>query len=307
MVQKYAAIVVQRWTRGHLCRLDLAVSYCAAREIQRIWRGYCQCVDFTISVIAAITIQAFIRKQNAIRNYKEMRICQWVERSFLNKQANKIQSAYRAYIDRRIILKATSVIQAAAHAFIRRRKWDRLKRGMILLQASFRARLVRQQRSEIVSIIARRVHHANLRAREAPKSRLGCRTNLALGILQTSDKLSEIMEAATTLEAAARLSSVCCKVFTEADASRILLDYVKKCNRSLPHMELALCVLLTLDNVTRYRAFIPSFADCFSAEVFLDEIQKFRDKDGIFCLSMDLLKRIADSNPTVMVSLIVAV
>jgi len=168
------------------------------------------------------------------------------------------------------------------------------------LQASFRARLVRQQRSEIVSIIARRVHHANLRAREAPKSRLGCRTNLALGILQTSDKLSEIMEAAKTLEAATRLSSVCCKVFTEADASRILLDYVKKCNRSLPHMELALCVLLTLDNVTRYRAFIPSFADCFSAEVFLDEIQKFRDKDGIFCLSMDLLKRIADSNPTVM-------
>jgi len=59
-------------------------------------------------------------------------------------------------------------------------------------------------------------------------------------------------------------------------------------------VELVHWILLILENVGHHKSFLKGFADCKSAEVFLDKVQMFRDKDGIFCLSVSLLQRIVD-------------
>ena len=61
-------------------------------------------------------------------------------------------------------------------------------------------------------------------------------------------------------------------------------------------MELKEHILLTLENVAQYPHLVVSFAHYKYAEVFLDNIQVFRDKDGIFCLAVILLDRIARAN-----------
>jgi len=61
-------------------------------------------------------------------------------------------------------------------------------------------------------------------------------------------------------------------------------------------MELKEHILLTLENVAQYPSLVGSFAHYKYAEVFLDNIQVFRDKDGIFCLAVVLLDRIAKAN-----------
>jgi hypothetical protein len=107
------------------------------------------------------------------------------------------------------------------------------------------------------------------------------------------------MDAVKELEASTRLSVVCCQVFTKANAANILLHLIQSCNRSVPHMELKEHILLTLENVSRYPSLVGSFAHYKYAEVFLDNIQVFRDKDGIFCLAISLLDRISSANPHV--------
>jgi abnormal spindle-like microcephaly-associated protein len=299
MVLKYAATTIQRWTRGYLCRVDHAISCFAACEIQRVWRGYSQFVDFAFSVLSAIKIQSIVRMSISISAYRAKKLAAWVEKSFVNKKALIIQDAFHRYGHRKRLLKAANTIEAAVSAFLHRKRIRTLTRGMIRLQGVFRARLIRRQQSKNISNLARRIFRANKRAKDDPRLRLGYRTGRALAVLQTSTSLSEIMEAVKILEASTRLSVVCCEVFTKANAGLILLEVVRKCNRSVPHVELVHCILLTLDNVAQHRDFLPSFAECSSAEVFLDKVQTFRDKDAIFCLSVDLLKRIFDYNPIV--------
>ena len=108
------------------------------------------------------------------------------------------------------------------------------------------------------------------------------------------------MDAVKTLEVATRLSKHSCKEFTDINAAKILLDLIRACNRSLPHVELVHWILLTLENIGQHSSFLPSISDCKSAEVFLDKVQMFRDKDGIFCLSVSLLRRIIVADQTVL-------
>lgn len=298
-IYKYATTLIQRHTRGYLCRVDQEIASFAACEIQRVWRGYNQFVDFVFSVLSAIKIQSVFRMRISMNAYREMELIFLAEKLYVNKKALVIQDAFQRYTHKKRLFKAAITIQVAACAFLHRQRSRIFKKGIVRLQAAFRAKTARHKRPKKISLVARRVIRANKRAREDPKLRLGYRTHHALDILQNSASLSAIMEAVKTLEASTRLSIVCCAVFTKANAAKILLEVVVKCNRSVPHVELVNCILLTLDNVARHRPFVSSFADYSAAEVFLDKMQAFRDKDSIFCLCVDLLKRIADCNPSV--------
>ena len=144
-----------------------------------------------------------------------------------------------------------------------------------------------------------KIKEETTRALLDPTLRLGYRTSRALEILQTSQSLTKIMDAVKELEASTRLSVVCCQVFTKVNAANILLYLIQSCNRSVPHMELKEHILLTLENVAQYPSLVGSFAHYKYAEVFLDNIQVFRDKDGIFCLAVMLLGRITKADKDV--------
>jgi abnormal spindle-like microcephaly-associated protein len=286
-----AATVIQRVTRGYLARVDLDVANFAACEMQRVWRGYAGFADFVISVIAIIKIQSVLRMKMAKLTLRERKLTARVEAAYANRQAKTIQSAFRDFLLWRRLSQATRTIQRAARAYLFIRRAGKITRGVKRLQAIVRAHMLRRNRPKKVLIAVRRINQANARAVEDPKMRLGYRTESALKVLLTSTRLSEIMFAVTTLETATRLSIVCCEEFTRAGAADILLALIRTCNRSLPHVELLHHILLTLENVASHDSLLPGFLDPVSAEIFMDLVQMFRDKDGIFCLSIFLLNR----------------
>jgi abnormal spindle-like microcephaly-associated protein len=298
-----SAILIQKWTRGHICRADLAVLNFAACEIQRIWRGCSQFIDFAFMVISIVKIQAVARKFVAKRRFDTLKRVAWAEKRFLNKKASIIQLNFRSFAHRKKLGNAAARIQAFSRQFLRERKLRKVKKGVIQFQACTRAIAVRRKRPKKLVVLASRVIRANERSVKDPKMRLGYRTTNALTILQTSTRLAEIMAAVKTLEASTRLSVGCCEVFTRVNAAHILLNLIAGCNRSVPHVELVHFTLLTLDNVAQHARLLPNFADCGTAEIFLDKMLMFRDNDSIFCLSVSLLGRIAGCNPAVMVRL----
>mgnify|MGYP000458432913 CR=1 FL=1 len=56
-------------------------------------------------------------------------------------------------------------------------------------------------------------------------------------------------------------------------------------------MELLNNILLTFKNVARYDFLLTYVATPSAAQIFLDLVQMFRDKDFIFCYSVGLLER----------------
>jgi abnormal spindle-like microcephaly-associated protein len=300
LYEKYSATAIQATTRGFLARINIEIEHFAACEIQRIWRGYNQFVDYVYTVMAVIKIQSAMRRCLAVKKFEDTKLGLWADQCFVNKKAALIQQAFRAHLYRERMSNAAKIIQVAFREYIERWKANMLSRATIRLQAAFRARAVRQKRTRTITDIAHKIHRANVRAKQDPKQKLGFRTSNALTVLQTSTSLAEIMGAVKTLESSTRLSVNCCEVFTKASAAKILLDLIRACNRSLPHVELVHWILLTLENVGQHKAFLSSFSDCKSAEVFLDKVQMFRDKDGIFCLSVSLLRRVIHNDQNVL-------
>lgn len=295
LVIKYSAHTIQKYTRGLLSRVDLAVKYFAATEIQRVWRGSCTC-SLKAMALCVIKIQSAMRMMSAKKKLDTLRILKWVETCNKNKNASVIQTSFREYALRKRRGNAAIIIQNAYRFYSELRYIRAASRGVIKLQSRFRGALVRKKRSKRLCQLAHRIGKETRRAIQNPTLRLGYRTSRALEILQTSQSLTKIMDAVKELEASTRLSVVCCQVFTKVNAADILLHLIQSCNRSVPHMELKVHILLTLENVAQYPALLGSFANQKYAEVFLDNVQVFRDKDGIFGLAVILLDRITKAD-----------
>ena len=286
---QWAALTIQAVGRGYIARSDLELQHFAASEIQRIWRGYSCFADYSTAVFSAVKIQAAMRKCLAQNKADSLRLELWAEQRFFERKASIIQGAFFKFMYEKQRKEAAVVIQQAASSFLARRSMAKVFIGIRKLQAISRGRVVRKRRSKKAAILSKRIVKANRKAREDPSLRLGRRTTSALKVLETSTRLSEIMAAVTTLEAATRLSIKCCEDFVLANATSILLALIKTCNRSLPHVELLHMILLAFENVSMHRHLRPRFLDTVAAEIFLDLVQMFRDKDGILCLSIALL------------------
>eukprot|EP00751_Fragilariopsis_kerguelensis_P001774 CAMPEP_0170818724 /NCGR_PEP_ID=MMETSP0733-20121128/40948_1 /TAXON_ID=186038 /ORGANISM="Fragilariopsis kerguelensis, Strain L26-C5" /LENGTH=307 /DNA_ID=CAMNT_0011178975 /DNA_START=4000 /DNA_END=4919 /DNA_ORIENTATION=- len=233
---------------------------------------------------------------SAKKQVGELKILYWAEKCYRNRNATIIQISYRKYVQRERRNMAANEIQKAFRYYSHLVRIQKASRGIVALQSLFRAVRIRNKRSKKVALVAHRVIEETRRAIQNPTMQLGFRTSRALEILQTSQSLTKIMDAVKELEASTRISVVCCQVFTKVNAANILLHLIQSCNRSVPHMELKEHILLTLENVAQYPSLVGSFAHYKYAEVFLDNIQVFRDKDGIFCLAVVLLDRIAKAN-----------
>lgn len=298
LVVKFATDTIQRYTRGYLTRIDNEIKHFAATEIQRLWRGF-RMPSLVSMVASAILIQSTMRMARSRWEVQRLKVAFWTEFFYRNRKASVIQSAYRMYRRREKEDQAARIIQGFFRFYSQLRRIQLVSRGMIHMQALFRGVTVRQRRNKRLVQVAQRLKVESDRAIENPFLRLGNRTDRALYILETSQSLTKIMDAVKELEASTRLSVVCCQVFTKANAADILLHLIQSCNRSVPHMELKEHILLTLENVAQFPSLVGSFAHYKYAEVFLDNIQVFRDKDGIFCLAVTLLDRISKADPAV--------
>ena len=298
------ATIAQKTIRGFLSRVESDIQAYAACEIQRIWRGYSANVDFVVAVIAAIKLQSFFRKRSAVIYVIDLRWQEMIalaDRRYKDKKIVKIQRIFRTYIRLLHMSYFAAVIQRLVRDFLTRTKWRCTIRGIVEFQSFVRALSVRRRRSTATIKASERVMQATLRAQKDPSMRLGERTNVALRVLQTSKRLSEIMGAITALETSTRLSRNCCFAFAGAAAPEILYNLIRTCNRSLPHVELLHYVLLTLRNVASHPALVAIVATGSAAEIYMDLIQMFRDKDTIFSLAIRLLEVVLQTNMTLQV------
>ena len=293
------ASLIQKVIRGFLCRVEVEIRNFAAVEIQKVWRGYIANVDFMVAAISAIKIQSIVRQKTARSVAHSLRRAQLLvkaERLFKEQQAAKIQRTFRAHLHFLRTVCFVVTIQRYARKYLARKKRRLVIKAIVVFQSHSRAHLIRLSRPMKTRRVAERVIQATFRAQQDPSMRLGERTNAALLVLQRSKRLSEIMVAITTLETSTRLSRKCCVAFAEAAAPGILYNLIRTCNRSLPHIELLHYVLQTLRNVANHQDLVDMVATASSAEIYMDLVQMFRDKDTVFTLAIGLLEVVVHSS-----------
>mmetsp|Transcript_36315 Transcript_36315/g.87585 ORF Transcript_36315/g.87585 Transcript_36315/m.87585 type:complete len:1780 (+) Transcript_36315:1382-6721(+) len=286
---RQAALIVQGFARGILCRKEIRRQDEAATNIQRMWRGYFSSSVYLLVYLGVLKAQSMVRMRIVRRRYTVLKF----QRSH---SARLIQRAYRRYVLREQMERAASLFQRCFREYAEKKRIALVSHGVLQFQSVVRGALVRKRRSKRLVEVARRLVAETKKALRYPNLRLGARTHRALEIIRHSESLTKIMEAVKELEASTRLSYVCCEVFTRAGASEDLLRLIQSCNRSVPHMELKEHILLTLENIGHHEDLVLSLATSKYCEVFMDNIQVFRDKDGIFCLAVSLLDRITSSD-----------
>jgi len=291
-LQKRATLLIQRTYRGFIVRLYFKVQNDAACNIQRIWRGYHAFAGFVDSILAAIGIQSAMRMKLAEIHANRMRMRIVALQMLHDKCATRIQKCLREYLYKKRTDRASRAIQSLMRVYLRKVAFMKLRIGVIAFQAVTRGCRVRRRRTKVIEKQALRVQRANVKAAKDPKLRLGYRTRSALRALLKMTRLSELHSAISTLEVATRLSEACCTAFADTGAPAVLFSLIRTCNRSLPHTELLHTILLTMYNVASYDYLLPSMATATGVEVFLDLVQMFRDKDGIFFLATTLLERV---------------
>lgn len=278
--QVQMAVKIQSHTRGFHVRNSMAVKHFSVTQIQKCWRGFIPRSDFMIIILMAVKIQAFFRMKLAQKRVDIIML----ETKTWPDAAIKIQKVFRGYQSRSQV--------------------ERREKRIILLQSLGRGFLVRRRdRRKTVKTLRSRINHANHVAKQNPKLLLCHRTFAALEVLQKSTRLSEIMNAVCALEFSTRYSENCCKKFCEARAPDILFRAIRTLNRSRPHIELLGYILKTLTNIAKYDMLLTYVASLNAAEVFLDLIQMFRDKDDIFYLTVALLDRCVRFDDEILVSL----
>jgi abnormal spindle-like microcephaly-associated protein len=298
---KYEATKLQRCVRGHLTRLQLRILRIAATEIQRIWLGFVAREFLAWKLLAVIRLQSFFRSvsaRNLVDRVKEEKVA---FHHLCVCCATKIQCAFRVFVHQRKLIVAATVVERAVLRFLSRNTFGKVRRGVVRVQCLARGHTVRRYRSKKLNHHASRIAAATEMALRNPSMKLSCRTQSSLDILRASKSLSEIMTSVCVLEMATRLSQVCCETFVQARAPDVLFSLIHTCNRSLPHIALLQYILLTLTNVARFDALVPSLATVKGVEIFLDLVQMFRDKELVFCLVAKLLERVVRSNEEVLV------
>jgi abnormal spindle-like microcephaly-associated protein len=290
--KKIAAIDIQRMGRGFLVRLEKKMQIAGACHIQRIWRGYDVYVDYVCLLIASIRIQVQWRAALARARVDLVRKTAIADHFCRIRSVSKIQRTFRRYADDKRMSCYARTIQAAFRLFLAKAAIFKFRRAVTRLQSHVRGVRVRKKSSKRLLSHLGRIHKANAEAAHKPKLRMGYRTIAALQILQRSKRLTEIMAAVCTLEAATRYSEVCCTSFVEAGAPAILFSLIRTCNRSLPHEKLLHYILRTLTNTAQYPMLVPSIGTVEGGDVFLDLVIMFRDKVAVFYLASMLLERV---------------
>ncbi|XP_058887783.1 abnormal spindle-like microcephaly-associated protein homolog isoform X2 [Acipenser ruthenus] len=278
---KNASVSLQACCRGWLVRKRIseetqakqrlrftaaAYHHVCAMKIQRTFRAYLALKHGRQQMHSVICIQRWITSKLQRRKYLKDR-----------EKIIKVQRVSRAWLNRRF--KAASVIQRAVQKYLCRRRQQRVQHGVVKIQALWRGFCSRKRDAPKVVAIRRRVEKANKESKE--ENKLGNKTATAIDYLLRYKDLSYIIAALKHLEAATRLSSVCCENLAESGAISTIFILIRSCNRSVPCMEVIAYAIQVLLNLSKYEKTTGAVYEVeHSIDTLLDLLQIYREKAG---------------------------
>ena len=239
-IRNRAARVLQKYTKKYLQRQKMIK---ASNTIRRAWFRYKLRKSLECYRNAAITIQKWTRSMKDRYNFLRFRrVVIYFQKKYKqryyerNLAVLKIQRFYLAYRYRMFcqeesrIYKAATVIQSLWRGYIVRKEIN------IVQLHSIRQRL------------SMYIQNPHLTAHLT----LGYRIKRSLDVMeQTSPSIHQILAALLDFQVVTRLSKECCIQFTNAGAVSVLYEFIQRCNRSTPHMDLIKLCLSVFINLSK--------------------------------------------------------
>uniref|UniRef100_G1PWD7 Abnormal spindle-like microcephaly-associated protein homolog n=1 Tax=Myotis lucifugus TaxID=59463 RepID=G1PWD7_MYOLU len=239
----------------------------AAVRIQRAYRRHAAVRSAERHLDSIICIQRWFRARLRLRRF--MQICHSV-----------IDLQHEVQERRRRQHRAASVIQAATRRFLLRREQERLRHGVVKIQALWRGYALRKKNNcTKIKAIRRSLQALSGEVREEDK--LYKRTALALFHLLTYKHLSAVLEALKHLEVVTRLSPLCCENMAQSGAILKIFLLIRSCNRSVPCMEVVSYAVQVLLHVAKYEkttAAVGAVDGCM--DTLLDLLRMYWEKPG---------------------------
>ncbi|XP_044174469.1 abnormal spindle-like microcephaly-associated protein homolog isoform X2 [Acropora millepora] len=319
-----AVLLIQRWFRAKMVARMARAEYQRIKNatllIQAAYRGYCgrmmarkiracqraerlvQVKLFTSAVyfhLCAIKIQRCYRRARVVAVAKArldavvLVQCWWravLRRLWFIRLCSAtvvLQKACRRKLDAKN--ESAAKIQALVRGHLTRNQLRLVNKSALRIQTFWRGYRVRRTVSSLkVKRVRRRIESANAAATEPMK--LCNRTRSALDFLLKCKNISRIVGALTNLEVVTRLSEVCCQQVVENGALPVIFKVIKKCNRSLPHLEVIKYSLSILYNVAKFSSLYRTvYEESDSVDILIALLVNFRDKGIVFMKTCCLL------------------
>ncbi|XP_019740087.1 abnormal spindle-like microcephaly-associated protein [Hippocampus comes] len=239
----------------------------SAIKIQRALRAHWALESAKRQIQSVIMIQNLVRARLQRRRYLAQR-----------RKVMTAQRAVRRWLARRH--NSASVIQRAARKFLLIRRQKKVEQGVVKIQALWRGHVSRQlnDNSKVIKL-RHRLRKVSAGAREEDK--LQNKTSSALDCILRYRHFSSLLEALKNLEAATRLSPVCCEHLVESGATSVIFTLIRSCNRSVPCMDVITYSIQILLNLSKYHKTIEAvYLVENSVETLVNLIQRYREKAG---------------------------
>ncbi|KAA6419435.1 MAG: abnormal spindle-like microcephaly-associated protein [Trebouxia sp. A1-2] len=264
-----AAIKMQSLARGFLARRAFAQVVAAHHHQLRLEQAKAAAALAVIAPWAATFVARchFLRLRRATRLVQHSWRATWALR---NRAAVQIQSALRMYLAK-----------------------QRLRKSCCAACAWWRGGQVRMHAGRRKAQMRKRLQQAAVAAAQDPHRQLGHLTRGALQQLLAAKHLPQASAAMATLSMCSSYSKGCCSMIAEGGGVTSLLQFIRGCNRSQPHVDLLKHAVAILAHLSRYQQLHSSLlasSDC--VQVLAEQLQMFRDKEDMFLAVITVVDRL---------------
>ncbi|KAM5302162.1 abnormal spindle-like microcephaly-associated protein [Glossophaga mutica] len=244
-----------------------AYHHLCARRIQRAYRRHLAVKNARRHLRSVLCIQRWFRTRLQLKRRVQPRH----SAMSLNPEAEEHQRQRH---------RAASAIQKAVRRLLLRREQERLRNGIIKMQALWRGYSWRRKNDcARIKAVRGRLQTVNAEVRE--EDRLSRRAALALHCLLTCRHLSAVLEALRHLEVVTRLSPLCCESIAWSGGVPKVLLLIQSCNRSVPCMDVISCALQVLLNLAKYEKTTPAVCGVEACvDTLLELLRTYREKPG---------------------------
>jgi len=158
---------------------------------------------------------------------------------------------------------ASHVVVRTVRTLIIRKRFLRIRAAATTIQATWRGRQSRielRTRWKLMASKLKQLQEVRAKLESAtasarPEQRLGARTHSAIAYIFDIHDVAQLISAVKTLDLATRLSLHCCWQMAQGEGPNspvaALVSLLKRCNRSVPHMEVVSTTLDILLNLAR--------------------------------------------------------
>ncbi|XP_027332753.1 abnormal spindle-like microcephaly-associated protein homolog [Abrus precatorius] len=261
--QRYAALEIQRFIRGHLIRNRISGGTSKLRAFQDVGHisrpvAYCssQLELFLFSVV-------------------------------------KLQRWWKGVLLQKLMTKSAIAIQSHTRGWIARRKATEQRYRIIIIQSHWKGYLARKEPKEHLLDLRLRMQKS---ARNVDDSkRLINRLLAALSELLNMKSLSNILHTCSTLDMATGHSQKCCEELVAAGAIDTLLRLIQTVSRSIPDQEVLKHALSTLRNLACYPHLLEVLIHNHGS-VQIIVLELLRNKNEGYFIASELLKMMCSTS-----------